>query len=96
MIGISTEEDEVVYAPNLANGTEYSTLTYFTHKWIFKQSGTTTTNQLFAEANGVKNATFEGCHFGAQLNSPIHVSIVGAGDLYLIKLNRNKLLLRNA
>lgn len=77
VIWINGDQKEVVYAPNLANGTEYSHLTYFTHNWIFKESGTS--NRLFAEANGVKEATFEGCHFGAPINSIFHVAIVGTG-----------------
>ena len=78
IIWVSDAQEEVIHAPYLANGTEYSHLTSFTHKWIFKESGTK--NQLFAEANGVKNSSFEGCHFGAKKNSLIYVAIVGTGD----------------
>ena len=83
VIWINFEHNEVVYSENLAPGAEYSVKTYFTHEWIFKQSGTN--NRLFAESNGVKDKTFEGCHFAADLESEIRVEIVGTGELNLIQ-----------
>ena len=78
----SLQGEEVLYYSELAPGTEYPQQTYFRHDWIFKQSGTN--NQLFAYANGVKEGVFEGCRFEAQLNSDIHVEIVGPGEFVLI------------
>ena len=72
----------MVYKAHLGRGKEYSKKTYFRHKWIFKQSGTD--NQVFASANGLKNKTFEGCYFGADINSEITVELVGTGTFGLL------------
>ena len=78
VIWINNEKTEDVYASNLEPGMKYSQLTYFSHTWIFKQSDTNV--RLFAEANGMKESTFEGCHFGAKSNSEIYVEVVGTGN----------------
>ena len=77
VIWMNNEQEEVVYKSNLAPGEEFAQVTYFEHEWIFKQSGTN--NRLFAEAQGMKGETFEGCHFGVfgtDINYVIRVEIV--------------------
>ena len=79
------QKEVLYYKSNLAPGERYSQITHNTDKWIFKQAGTN--NKLIAESNGVKNETFQGHPFGAQLNSSINVKIVGTGAVQLPKLD---------
>ena len=84
VIWISFKQEEKVYKSNLLPTAKHTRKTYFTHDWIFKQSGTD--NRVFASANGVKDETFEGCNFGAEINSEINVQLVEIGALGLLKL----------
>ena len=84
VIWINNQQQEVVYKSDLASGEVYTQLTYFTHEWIFHQSGTN--NRILAESNGVYYGTFEGCKFGAETNSQIQVALVAAGELSLIHI----------
>ena len=75
--------EEVVAKSNLASGKEINTSTSFTHEFIFKRAGTE--NRLFANANGVTKETYEGCDFGAQVNTINRVEIVETGMYFIAR-----------
>ena len=67
----------MIFKAHLEPGKEFVKQTFFKHKWIFKQSGND--KQEFASVNGLKDNFFEGCYFGAEINSEITVELVGTG-----------------
>ena len=75
--------EEVVAKSNLAPGKEIRTSASFTHEFIFKRAGTE--NRLFANANGVRKETYEGCDFGAQVNSLNRVEIIETGGFFFAR-----------
>ena len=78
VIWINFEQKEQVYVSHLQPGSEESQITISTHKLIFKQS--CTDNRLYASANGMKEETFEGCSFAAQINTIFRIDIVAEGN----------------
>ena len=76
---IDSEQKKNVFYKTLEQVAQYSQITHFTHEWIFERSDTK--NRVFARANGVIAETFEGCHFGAKVNSEILVEVISPGKL---------------
>ena len=64
---------EKVYKSKLAPASNFSITTFFTHQWIFKDSSSK--YGLTANANGIVDDVFEGCHFKAKVNQPILVTV---------------------
>ena len=59
--------------------------TFFTHPWLFRESGRG--KRLHAYASGVSNSIFEGAEFGAKNNSVIHIIISNKGISFLMLFN---------
>ena len=64
---------EKLMKSKLASGAKIVFVTYSTHRWIFKKSSSN--DRLLANANGITDEFFEGCHFKANPNERIIVTI---------------------
>ena len=65
--------NENLIMSKLAPGDEIAFATYFTHEWIFKSSFSN--NRLLANANGITEDYFEGCHFKVEPKEHITVTL---------------------